>query len=63
MSFAERLLSGVKDLIVMRDEIKRLQTAVDRLTVSETNHESRLVRIETIMEVSARRAQNRLPRR
>ena len=61
MSFTERLLGGVKDLIVMRDDLKRLQTNVDRLTVSEASHESRLVRIETIIEMSTRSAQRRLP--
>ena len=60
MSFTERLFDGVKDLIVMRDDIKRLQTGVDRLTVSEAGHEGRLVRIETIIEMSSRAPQRRL---
>ena len=63
MSFTERLFDGVKDLMVMRDDIKRLQTSVDRLTVSEAGHESRLVRIETIIEMSTRQTpQRRLPK-
>jgi len=62
VSFTERLLGGVKDLIVMRDDLRRLQTSIDRLTVSEASHESRLVRIETIIEMSSRVPQRRLPK-
>lgn len=62
MSFTERLFGGIKDLIVVRDDIKRLQTSVDRLTVSEASHEGRLVRIETIIEMSSGAPQRRLPR-
>ncbi len=62
MSFTERLFAGIKELMVMRDDLKRLQTGVDRLTDREANHESRLVRIETIIEMSTRPPQRRLPK-
>ncbi|MBV8971856.1 MAG: hypothetical protein JO290_06145 [Sphingomonadaceae bacterium] len=62
MTFTERLFGGIKDLIVMRDDLKRLQGGVDRLIAKEADHESRLVRIETIIEMSTRPSQRRLPR-
>ncbi len=62
MSFTERLFGGIKDLMVMRDDLRRLQVGVDRLIDKEANHENRLVRIETIIEMSMRSPQRRLPK-
>lgn len=61
MSLADRLFDGIKDLLVMRDEVARLTANADRLAAGAMDHEKRLVRIETIIEMTGRAAQRRLP--
>ena len=65
MSIIETLFGVIKDVVVMRDDMKRLQSSVERLTAREAEYESRLVRIETIIEMSTRQPppQRRLPKR
>ncbi len=60
MSFAERLFVGIKDLLVMREEIARLTADVAKAQAVERDHEKRLVRIETLIEVGTRGSQRRL---
>lgn len=62
MSFADRLLGGIKDLLVMRDEVARLTANMGKMTDGAMDHERRLVRIETIIEMTERAAQRRLPK-
>ena len=60
MSFADRLFGGIKDILVMRDEVARLTASTEKLGTASVGHEIRLVRIETIIEMSGRAAQRRL---
>ena len=60
MSFADRLFGGIKDLLVMRDEVARLTANTEKLAGGALDHERRLVRIETIIELTEKAAQRRL---
>lgn len=62
MSVVERLFGGIKDLLVMREEVARLNANTERLAAGAMDHEKRLIRIETIIEMSERASQRRLPK-
>ena len=57
MSVVDRILTGLRDLIVMREELARTGETVRSLAGDVRDHERRLIRIETLIEV----AQSRLP--
>lgn len=59
MSAFERVLTGIKDLLVMREDVARLAEGTKELGRDIRDHERRLIRIETLIEVAERRA---LPR-
>ena len=66
MSTFERLFSGIRQLLVMREEVARLTTDVAKSQDAERDHERRLVRIETLIEFGInppRPAPRRLPKR
>lgn len=66
MSTFERLFSGIRQLLVMREEVARLTADVARGQDADRDHERRLVRIETLIEVGMNQpppAPRRLPRR
>ncbi len=55
MSAFERVLSGIKDLLVMREDVARLAEGTKDLGRDIRDHERRLIRIETLIEVAERR--------
>ena len=64
MSIGDRVMSGLKDLLTIRDEVDEIKAAVRANGADVRDHESRLVRLETLVEVAAGRpAKPRLPRR
>ncbi len=54
MSVVDRILSGLRDLIVMREELARIGESVRTLAAEARDHERRLIRIETLIEVAGR---------
>jgi hypothetical protein len=54
MSLADRILSGLKTVVLIEERVSRLGSSVDALKdATETklaNHETRLTRIETLIE-------------
>ncbi len=52
MSVVDRILSGLRDLIVMREELARTSESVRGLAADVRDHERRLIRIETMIEMS-----------
>ncbi len=54
MSAFERVLAGIKDLMVMRDDVACLADATKDLGRDIRDHERRLIRIETLIEVAGR---------
>ncbi len=64
MSVGDRILSAVKDLILVRDELSRTTETVRGLETDVRDHEVRLVRLETLVEVAGGApSRPRLPRR
>lgn len=54
MSVVDRILTGLRDLIVMREELARTGETIRTLAGDVRDHEKRLIRIETLIEVAAR---------
>jgi len=52
MSALDRILEGVKEVLKMNSEIKRLAEAVRDLNLEVREIDRRLVRIETLAELS-----------
>jgi hypothetical protein len=57
MSAWSELRNSIRKIILMEDKIDRLAQGVDRVASEVMDHEKRLIRIETLIEV----AQNRGP--
>ncbi len=57
MSIAERILKGVRDVLRQQDKIETLTEAVKELAGEVRDLDRRMVRIETLVELSER--QNR----
>lgn len=56
MSLADRVLSGLKTVVLIEERVSRLDSGVqalkDTAEAKLANHETRLTRIETIIEVA-----------
>jgi len=52
VSVVDRILTGLRDLIVMREELARTSEGVRSLASDVRDHERRLIRIETMIEMS-----------
>lgn len=55
MSALDRILSGVRRAVIMEQRLERLAIGVDRLTDTVSDHEKRLVRLETMVEIARTR--------
>lgn len=69
MSLLDRVLDALKSQVEMRGDIDRLAGSLDRLRVRLDgqdayllDHEKRLIRLETLVEVAQMRGTRRLPR-
>ena len=56
MSAFDRILESVKDVLRMNDDVQRLAEGVKDLAIEVRDHDRRLVRIETLIEVSQAQA-------
>ena len=56
MSVWSDLKDGIRQIILLESRIDQLNGAVDRLTDQSLDHEKRLIRIETMIEVAQGRA-------
>lgn len=52
MSVLDRILTGLKELVVMREDLARLGNSLRELAGDVRDHERRLIRIETMIEMS-----------
>ncbi len=56
MSFTDRILPGLKTVVLIEERVSSLAAAVKELKATAeaklVNHESRLARIETIIEIA-----------
>ncbi len=56
MSAFDRVLEGVKQVLLLTEEIKRLSESVTALAIEVREIDRRLVRIETLAEIAKARA-------
>jgi hypothetical protein len=59
----DRVIEGVKEVLRMSDEVKRLADSMKDLAAEVREMDRRLVRIETMAEISARRSPGRSTKR
>ena len=52
MSVSERIWNGLRDVIVMNEKLRQLAAASEDLEGQVSDHERRLVRIETMIEMA-----------
>jgi hypothetical protein len=52
MSAFEKVLGGIKDILVMREDVSRLADGVKELSSDVRDHEHRLIRIETMVDMA-----------
>ena len=56
MSFGERILSGLRTIVLIEERTKVLDEAVRSMRIKVegglANHEARLIRLETIVEIA-----------
>lgn len=59
MSTVQRILSSIKRVIVMESKLQGLSDGLSDVTRTVLDHEKRLVRLETVVEIA--KTQSRLP--
>lgn len=66
MAALDRVIEGVKEVLRMSDEVKRLAEGMKSLAAEVRDMDKRLIRIETMAEIAktqgTRRSGKRLPR-
>ena len=62
MSLWAELKDSIRQIILMESRIDGLTDAVDRLTEQDLDHEKRLVRIETMIEMAQSRSGSSTPK-
>jgi hypothetical protein len=60
MSALAEVLAATKKILLVTDDIKRLSADSESLSHKVADHEHRLIRIETIIEMTPRRSQRTL---
>lgn len=61
MSVFDRVLTGIKDVILIREEVNQLSEVAKVLIVDVREHDRRLIRLETLAEIDGKAAR-RLPK-
>ncbi len=62
MSVFDRVLTGIKDVILIREEVNQLSEVVKVMIVDLREHDRRLIRLETLAEVEGQTVRRRLPK-
>lgn len=63
MSVFDRLLAGVKDVLLLQYKVEQLTDRVERMAASNENLRERVLRIEVLIQEAQRRAAERGPPR
>ena len=61
MSALSEVIAATKKVLLVTDDIKRLSHECDALATKVADHEHRLIRIETMIELGGRRNRRVLP--
>lgn len=61
MSTLGEVLAATKKILLVTDDIKHLSEESEELSEKVADHEHRLIRIETIIEMTPRRSHRTLP--
>jgi hypothetical protein len=61
VSTLSELLAATKKILLVTDDIDRLTDDIKALSIQASDHEHRLIRIETIIEMTPRRSNRTLP--
>jgi hypothetical protein len=61
MSALSEVIAATKKVLLVTDDIKRLSHECDVLATKVADHEHRLIRIETMIELGGRRNRRVLP--
>jgi hypothetical protein len=61
MSTLSEMIAATKKILLVTDDIDRLTEDIKSLSIQVTDHEHRLIRIETIIEMAPRRSNRTLP--
>jgi hypothetical protein len=59
MGLAERVFDGLRAALEMRADLDRMSDRLDRVADEVLDHEKRLIRIETMIEMSQSRTSGR----
>lgn len=54
MAALDRVLKGIKEVLVMTEEIKRVAATVKELAIEVREMDKRLVRVETVVEMATK---------
>ena len=60
MSTLSEVLAATKKILLVTDDIKRLSADSESLSNKVADHEHRLIRVETIIEMTPRRSRHTL---
>ena len=61
MSTLSEVLAATKKILLVTDDIKRLSADSESLSNKVADHERRLIRVETIIEMTPQRSRHTLP--
>jgi hypothetical protein len=62
MSAIDRIFTSLKTIIELRGDVERTAAQVDRLSAMALDHEKRLIRLETMVEMAQGGRGKRLPK-
>ena len=62
MSLAESFLSTAKDILLMSENIKRVDSRVDQLAEDVRSFDRRLMKIEILVDIAKQSSRKRTPR-
>ena len=62
MSLAESFLSTAKDMLMMTENIKRLEERIDRVSTDLTSVDRRVMRLEVMVDLAKDSSRRRTPK-
>lgn len=63
MSLAESFLTTAKDLLMMSENIKRMDSRIDRITTDLAGVDRRLMKLELMVDLAKETSRTRPPKR